>query len=104
MKKDLRLLSKILLNKICKDNPKVLSDPPTIITFEGFGDSSLTFVIRVFVANLDDRHAVMDELHTSIDKEFKQAGIEIAFPQRDLHLRSIDQSLMDNMNLKKDNQ
>jgi len=37
--------------------------------------------------HLDNRLAVITELHTAINKRFKEAGIEIAFPQRDLHLR-----------------
>ena len=34
------------------------------------------------------------EVHEAIDREFKAAGIEIAFPQRDLHLRSLDESVI----------
>ena len=57
-------------------------------TFEGFGESSLNMVLRTYLATLDNRLDVIHELHTSIDKAFRAEGIEIAFPQRDLHVRT----------------
>jgi potassium efflux system protein len=82
-----------LLFKICNDHPLTLGDPPTMVTFEGFGDSCLNFVVRTFLPNLDNRLHVVHELHTEINQAFQKAGIEIAFPQRDLHIRSLPQSL-----------
>jgi potassium efflux system protein len=39
---------------------------------------------------MDNRITTISDLHTDIDRRFKEAGIEIPFPQRDLHVRSVD--------------
>ncbi len=78
----------ILLN-IASRHPHVLSDPPPSATFEQFGDSTLNFTLRCFVGALDVRLPTIHDLHTAIHQQFHEAGIEIAFPQRDLHVRSL---------------
>jgi potassium-dependent mechanosensitive channel len=82
--------AKELLLKVCNDHPLVMDDPATIVAFEGFGDNSLNLVVRTYLPDLDNRLKVIDALHTSIDRVFREAAIEIAFPQQDLHLRTID--------------
>ncbi|MEZ6121569.1 MAG: mechanosensitive ion channel [Planctomycetaceae bacterium] len=82
-----------MLENIAIENPLVLSDPPPIVGFEGFGESCLDLVLRCYLANLDHRLKVITQLHVAIDRAFKEAGIEIAFPQRDLHIRSFPGSL-----------
>lgn len=77
---------KILL-EVASDHPLVLEDPAPLASFEEFADSSLTLRLRVYLPNLDDRIKTLTELHAEIDRRFADAGIEIAFPQRDLHLR-----------------
>ena len=57
-------------------------------TFERFADSSLNIVLRAYLPDLDARLSTISELHTEIHQRFADAGIEIAFPQQDLHLRS----------------
>ena len=86
--------AKALLLRTCNDHPLILDDPPTVVTFEGFGDNSLNLVVRTFLPDLDNRLIVIDALYTDIDRAFRQAGIEIAFPQRDLHLRSVDAAVL----------
>lgn len=78
-----------LLLKAANDHPVVLKDPAAIAVFEGFGDNSLNLVLRAFLPSLENRLQIIHELHTTIDQTFRQAKIEIAFPQRDLHIRSI---------------
>lgn len=78
-----------LLLKEAKANRRTLSYPAPIIFFSGFGDSSLDFEVRVFINNVDDRIPVQNELRFAIFKAFREAGIEIPFPQRDLHLRTL---------------
>lgn len=90
-------LAKELLMKTCTEHPLILDDPPTRVTFEGFGDNSLNLVVRTFLPDLDNRLTVIDELHSAVDRAFREANIEIAFPQRDLHLRSVDQSVLSGM-------
>ena len=67
----------------------IVDEPAPSATFEEFGDSSLKLVLRCFIS-MDDmpmRLTVIDELHTRIDREFAESGIEIAFPQQDVHVR-----------------
>ena len=81
-------LARELLLKAAQEHPNVLEDPAPIATFEGFGDNALNFLLRCYLPNLDNRLVTITELHTSIDKAFRKAGITIAFPQRDVHLDS----------------
>lgn len=72
-----------------RQNPKVMSDPPPQVLFLGFGDSSLNFEVRVHCA-FENFIVTRHELHMAIDKACRETGIVIAFPQRDIHIRSID--------------
>ena len=78
-----------VLNQVARESRRVLRDPRHQVLFIGFGDSSLSFELRVFIRNVEQLFPTRHELHMSIDKAFREAGIEIAFPQRDLHLRSM---------------
>ncbi|MGB5694481.1 MAG: mechanosensitive ion channel domain-containing protein [Polyangiales bacterium] len=78
-----------ILTRVAKESRRVLRDPPPQAFFLGFGDSSLSFELRVFVRTVPQLLPARHELHMSIDKAFREAGIEIAFPQRDLHIRSM---------------
>jgi small-conductance mechanosensitive channel len=53
-----------------------------------FGDSSLNFLVR-FYCTIADRNRVVHEICSEISRRFEEEGIEIPFPQRDLHVRSI---------------
>ena len=77
-----------ILLEIAADHPHVLDDPPPMATFEEFADSSLTLACLRYLPDVDNRLNTITELHAEIDKRFAAAGIEIAFPQQDLHLRS----------------
>ncbi|MCA9067541.1 MAG: mechanosensitive ion channel, partial [Planctomycetaceae bacterium] len=78
------------LYNVLKSHPNVLADPPPLVTFAGFGDSTLNFELRCFLPTAAVKLATTHELHTNIDKAFRKAGIEIAFPQCDLHIRSVE--------------
>ncbi len=82
-----------IMLEVLTEHPNVLDDPQPHVTFEGFGDSALNFVIRAFLASMDVRLATIHELHSSIHRRLNEAGIEIAFPQRDLNIRSVPQQL-----------
>ena len=56
--------------------------------FRAFGESSLDFELRVYIANRENWAETFDALHSRIDDCFREAKIEIAFPQRDLHVRT----------------
>ena len=66
--------------------PRTLRDPPPLIVFENFGESALELSARCFLDSPDQRMSVMTELRTAINSAFTEAGITIAFPQRDVHL------------------
>ncbi len=78
-----------LLLEIAEQSDIVLKDPKPRALFLGFGDSTLNFELRVFISHIDYFLAVKHEMHMTILKRFREANIEIAFPQRDLHVRSI---------------
>ena len=82
-----------IIEQICAQHENLLVDPAPVVTFEGFGDSTLNIVIRCFLGILDNRLATIHELNTTINDRFKTEGIEIAFPQRDLHIRSLPESI-----------
>jgi potassium-dependent mechanosensitive channel len=77
-----------LMLRIANDHPVVLKDPGPVVTFESFGDSALNFVLRCYLPSLENRLATIHDLHAAIHDRFAREGIEIAFPQLDLHVRS----------------
>ncbi|MFV2069480.1 MAG: mechanosensitive ion channel domain-containing protein, partial [Pirellulales bacterium] len=83
-----------LLKKVAHDHPIVLDDPPPMATFEGFGDSVLNLILRCYLPDLEHRLTTIHQLHTAVDRTFREADIEIAFPQRDLHIRTVNQALV----------
>lgn len=76
------------IKQVLSDNRYVLDDPKPQITFDEFADSALNFTIRAYIGNMDDRLRAIHSLHKEIDRSFREAEIEISFPQRDLHIRS----------------
>lgn len=61
--------------------------PQPNVLFMGFGESSLDFELRCFIGDIDQRLAVRSDLNFAIDAAFRENGIQIPFPQRDLHVR-----------------
>lgn len=80
-----------ILERIGNEHPEVITDgraPQPRAFFLGFGDSALNFELRVRVQRIDSRFAVLSDLNFSIDKAFREVGITVPFPQRDLHIVS----------------
>jgi small-conductance mechanosensitive channel len=77
-----------------RENSKIAATPPPQVLFLNFGESSLDFELRVWVLDAENRLVVSSELHQEIDRRFREAKIEISFPQRDLHLRSVAESVV----------
>jgi small-conductance mechanosensitive channel len=96
---DVALVRETLLG-CARDQDWVLKSPEPKAYFRQFGESALLFKLLVFIANYTDRFQAESDLNQEIDRRFRLNGIEIAFPQRDLHLRSVDPS-MDSEGLKK---
>ena len=75
-----------LMMKAARESRYVLKKPKPLITFESFGDNSLLLKLRCFIGSVDDRLPAISDLHVSIDRKLREAGISIAFPQRDVHI------------------
>jgi len=67
----------------------VLTDPSPMAYFVGFGDSSLNFELHFWVMQDSNWIRVRSEIAMAVMKRLDEAGIEIPFPQRDLHLRTV---------------
>lgn len=88
-----------VLLKVAEENDDVAKTnhlPEPRVLFREFGDSSLNFELRVFLLNVDSRLSVISDLNFAIDKAFREAGIEIPFPQRDLHVKSLPDNFNQN--------
>lgn len=72
-------------------HPDILSWPEPSVVFQNFGDSSLDFDVRGYIANVSRRIHVQSELRIGINRALAEAGIEIPFPQRDVHIKNLDQ-------------
>ena len=81
-----------ILMSCANEHKEVLKEPAPRVLFLEFGDSSLNFELRVWISDFNNRRSVQSELNQAIDRRFRQSGIEIPFPQTDLHLRSVDES------------
>ncbi len=77
-----------ILEEILRAHPLVLRDPAPLVTLENLGDSALQFTIRAYLPALDKRLQTIHELYTAIHNRFRHEGIEIPYPQRQLHIRS----------------
>lgn len=80
---------KELLLSVAEDNTAVLKKPSSDVIFNEFGDSSLNFILRVWTTKLIQTPQVLkSQLYFEIFKRFRDNGIEIPFPQRDLHIKN----------------
>ena len=80
-----------ILNEVATAHPLVVKNHPkykTSIFFLSFGDSSLNFELRCYIQDIDNALTVKSDLNFAIDKAFREHGIEIPFPQRDIHIRN----------------
>jgi small-conductance mechanosensitive channel len=81
-----------VLLEVAQNHPQVLTDgissPRPKVLFREFGDSALIFELRIWIRQIRRRFDVSSEINFGIERAFRAAGIEIPFPQRDLHVRS----------------
>ena len=82
---------KELLLQAAEEHPKVLDTPESFVLFEEFGDNSLNFNLFYWshVAQPMDLERITSDLRFRVDELLAEAGIVIAFPQRDLHLDTL---------------
>ena len=83
-----------LLLEAARENRQVLTDPAPDVIFTDYGDNSINFTLRVWTEAQTHAPLVLkSELYFDLFRRFREAGIELPFPQRDLHLRSSDVTL-----------
>jgi small-conductance mechanosensitive channel len=79
-----------ILKRCLEENETILGYPAPYVLFTGFGDSSLDFEGRGHISNVEYRVTVQSDLRIAIYQAFEAAGIEIPFPQRDLHIKGVE--------------
>ncbi len=81
-----REVSKLMMRAV-EEHGRVLRRPDPVVLFESFGDNSLVFTVYYWVAltTFGDARITKSDIHHRIDKLFHEAGIQISFPQRDVH-------------------
>ncbi|MGD0401720.1 MAG: mechanosensitive ion channel domain-containing protein [Candidatus Acidiferrales bacterium] len=91
-----------LLLEIAKRNKHVLPEPEALVMVTGFGDNSVNINLRVSTTTTTDRAGMRrndvgllkSDLYMEIFRVFREKKIEMPFPQQDVHVRSIDASLV----------
>ncbi|KLV02328.1 mechanosensitive ion channel protein MscS [Photobacterium aphoticum] len=78
-----------LLYQVANEHPLVLKEPSPTVFFLAFGGSSLDFEMRVYITAIDYRLSTIHLINKHIDALFREHGIEIAFPQMDIHVRDV---------------
>jgi potassium efflux system protein len=74
-----------LMAQAAEQHDKVMTDPAPFVSFEGFGDNTLNLKLRCYLDDMSVRLSTTTALHEAINTAFNEAGIVIAFPQRDIH-------------------
>lgn len=80
-----------ILYDCAKNDPAVLANPAPFVAFKDYGESSLDFELRIYLGNIRNVLTTATRLRFEIFARLKAAGIEIPFPQRDLHIKNVDQ-------------
>jgi potassium efflux system protein len=91
---DVRRVLEILL-RVAVGQKDAMKDPAPVVLFTGFGDSSLNFVMRFWTRDADTAPIARSDAGVAIAEALAAEGIEIPFPQRDLHIRSVDTRVAD---------
>ena len=79
-----------LFLKLLDDHPDVMEDPEPVVYFYNMGESSLDFRILFWTNNFDDWLRIRSEVIFKIHDVLYEEGIVIPFPQRDLHIKSVN--------------
>lgn len=85
---DPEVVRDILLN-CAREHPQVLRYPEPFVVWKDFGASSLDFEIRAYIRDISLGLSVRTDLRFAIFRALKEAGVEIPFPQRDLHIKTM---------------
>lgn len=78
-----------ILLEVANENSQVMSTPAPFVYFENFADNSLNFNLYVYLSNINVSLSARTNLRIEILKAFRKHGIEIPYPQRDIHLSEV---------------
>ncbi|MBU0984360.1 MAG: mechanosensitive ion channel [candidate division Zixibacteria bacterium] len=76
------------LSEVAEEHPRILSTIKPQVLLMAFGDSSWDMQLRFWLASPDGLYRVRSDINCAIVRKFREHGVEIPFPQRDLHVRS----------------
>ncbi len=76
------------LREVAEETDGVLNDPKPDVLLDGFGDSAWNMRLRCWLRNPKRRPVVRSQINCAIVRKFHENGVEIPFPQRDVHMRS----------------
>ena len=77
-----------VLAGVARVHALVLDVPEPVVRFQSFGDSSWNMRLFRWIGDAKDHFRVASDLHIAIARAFRDARIEIPYPQRDVHFRS----------------
>jgi small-conductance mechanosensitive channel len=77
------------LREVAEEHSEVLKEPAPEVLLSSFGDSSWNMLLRVWISGPKRHYLVASDINCNIVKKFRQNGIEIPFPQRDVYLKSV---------------
>ena len=86
---DLELVRRTLL-AVAAAQEDVLTDPAPVVFMRDFGESSLDFELAVWLASPEPEPNITSDLRFAIDRAFREQGIQIPFPQRDVHVKGVE--------------
>ena len=88
-----------ILQDVINGHDELLKEPAPLALFAGFGESSLDFRVLFWIKRAEDRYRakVQSDIYVEICKALNEAGITIPFPQRDLHVKSVDAGIIKGM-------
>jgi small-conductance mechanosensitive channel len=87
-----------LLLEIARNHKDVLSDPEPEVIFKAFGDNSLDFQLRIWTTSqVQTPFRLKSDLYFTVFRTFAENRVELPFPQRDLHLRSVAPDVVENL-------
>ncbi len=78
-----------ILLRVTRDTPHILTEPPPSAVFARLGEGVLEFELRLYIADVNCAQDVQHHLNRAIHRAFREAGIELACPQRDVRIQAL---------------
>jgi len=80
---------KDILLEVAREHPQILTHPEPYVWFSDFGNSSLDFTLFCYALNITRQLGIQSDMRIAILKKFREEGIEIPYPQSDVHFRDL---------------